>query len=65
MYTEMLSKKLLLKFKRLWYIWCQTMGDKISDNSRDADIAALIRTFWWIVNIVTCFFIIANVIRHW
>jgi len=41
------------------------MGDKISCDNNESDIAAIIRTFWWLVNIITCFFIIANTIRHW
>ena len=50
---------------KLWRIWCRTMGERVSDNPREADIAALIRTFWWFVHITTCGFIIANTIRHW
>jgi len=51
--------------KKIWYIWANTMGNRISPNSRDADIAAIIRTIWWLVHIITCFFIIAGIIRHW
>lgn len=51
--------------RKAWRIWCRTMGSKISEDDREADIAAVIRTFWWMVNIITCFFIIANTIRHW
>lgn len=51
--------------KKLWRIWVKTMGDKISDDKFEADAAALIRTFWWLVHITTCGFIIANAIRHW
>lgn len=41
------------------------MGHKISDDDKEADIAAVIRTFFWVLNVVTCGFIIANCIRHW
>jgi len=51
--------------KRTWRIWCKTMGDKISDDAREADVAAMIRTFFWIINLITCGFIIANAIHHW
>lgn len=51
--------------RTLWRIWIKTMGHKISDNNIEADIAAIIRTFWWLVHIITCGFIIANTIRHW
>ena len=33
--------------------------------NKDANISLLIRTIIVIINVVTCFFIIANVIRHW
>jgi hypothetical protein len=51
--------------RRIWRIWCKTMGDKISLDDREADIAAVVRTFFWLTNIVTCFFIIAGILRHW
>jgi hypothetical protein len=41
------------------------MGEKISEDPTQSDIAALIRTFWWFTHIITCFFIISGVIRHW
>jgi len=50
---------------KIWRIWCKTMGDKISDIPQEADIAAIIRTFFWIVNLITCGFIVANAIHHW
>jgi hypothetical protein len=51
--------------KKLWRIWARTMGEKISEDVTEADMAAAIRTFWWFVHITTCGFIIANTIRHW
>ncbi len=50
---------------KLWSVWCRTMGERISTDDVEADIAAMIRTFWWITHIITCFFIISGVIRHW
>jgi len=41
------------------------MGAKISDDNKESDIAAIIRTFWWFMHIITCFFIICGVIKHW
>jgi len=32
---------------------------------REARIALFLKTFWVIIHIITCLFIIANVIRHW
>lgn len=49
--------------KRWWRIWCLTMGAKISNNNIESDIAAVIRTFFWILNVITCFHIIANYYR--
>ena len=51
-------------FKRIWRIWAKTMGSKILDNDREADIAAIIRTIWWVLNVITCAFIIANAGRN-
>ncbi len=51
--------------KKAWRVWCKTMGEKISISSRESDLAAIIRTFWWLLHITTCGFIIANTIRHW
>jgi hypothetical protein len=45
---------------KIWRIWCRSLGGKISDDDRESDIAAIIRTFWWVVHITTCFFIIAS-----
>jgi hypothetical protein len=32
---------------------------------REAKIALFLKTFWVIIHVVTCFFIMANIIRHW
>ena len=47
-------------FKKIWSIWAKTMGGKISESDHEADIAAIIRTFFFILNVVTCVFIILN-----
>ncbi len=51
--------------KNLWRIWAKTLGNKITDYNREADIAAIFRTVWVTFQIITCAFIIAGVIRHW
>lgn len=48
-----------------WTIWCRALGGKISDDKRESDIAAWIRTFNYVITVSTCFVIIAGVIRHW
>jgi hypothetical protein len=32
---------------------------------REARIALFLKSFWVIIHVVTCFFIMANTIRHW
>jgi hypothetical protein len=32
---------------------------------REARIALALKTFWVIIHVITCFFIIANTLRHW
>ena len=53
-----------LTLSRLWRLWCLSLGDKASDNTKDADMVAIMRTIVVLVNFITCFFIIAGVIRH-
>jgi len=71
-----LKDKQKLMFKRLWLIWSRTVDHRIGKTdddkpdipiltNKDAGYSLLIRTLIVIVNLITCFFIIANVIRHW
>jgi len=32
---------------------------------REARIALYLKTFWIVIHVVTCLFIMANVVRHW
>ncbi len=32
---------------------------------KEARIALALKTFWVIIHVITCFFIIANTLRHW
>ena len=63
-------------FKRLWLIWSRTVDHRIGKTDEDepdipilslkqANISLILRTIIVIINVITCFFIIANVIRHW
>ena len=63
-------------FKRLWLIWARTVDHRIGKTdddkpnipilrNKDAHISLIIRTLIVIINVITCLFIIANVIRHW
>lgn len=62
--------------KRFWLIWDRTLDHRVckTDNDepdipilplRDAKISLLIRSFIITINIVTCFFIMANIIKNW
>jgi hypothetical protein len=57
-------------------IWARTTGHLMGETDedkpdvpilslREARIALVLKTFWVIVHVVTCFFIIANVIHQW
>jgi hypothetical protein len=32
---------------------------------REARIALFLKTFWVVIHVITCFFIIAGIVRHW
>lgn len=51
--------------KRFWYIWCKALGEKSHEDSLVADKVALVRTLIVLCYILTNFFIVAGVIRHW
>jgi hypothetical protein len=57
-------------------IWARTTGHLMGETDEDkpdvpilslseARIALILKTFWVIVHVVTCFFIMINVIHHW
>lgn len=46
--------------KKIWRIWAKSLGEKVGETDTQADTVALIRTFWWVTHIITCFFIIAS-----
>jgi hypothetical protein len=49
----------------MWRLWAKALGEKAGKSNREANIIAAIRTAVLFVYIVTNFFIIAGVIRHW
>jgi hypothetical protein len=51
--------------KNIWRIWAKALGEKAGSNDKEADNIALIRSVILFINMVTCFFIIANVIFNW
>ena len=51
---------------KAWTIWKYTIGSISDDKTVEHDDAiAILRTIIVIVNFVTCFFIIANIINKW
>ena len=57
--------KLKQYLKFWWTIWAKALGEKAHPNDRHADRVALVRTFIVLIYIITNFFIVAGVIRHW
>lgn len=51
--------------KKYWRLWAKALGEKASLDNKEADRVAFVRTVIVVVNFVTCFFIMANTIRHW
>lgn len=49
----------------IWRIWAKAIGQKDGKSDREADIIALIRTFFVLLAIITNIAIIAGIIRHW
>lgn len=49
----------------MWRLWAKALGEKAGNTSKEADKVAIIRTCIVLINTVTCFFIVAGVIRHW
>ena len=49
-----------MKYRKWWRIWAKSLGEKVGETNSQADTVAFIRTFWWVVHIVTCFMIILN-----
>jgi hypothetical protein len=49
----------------LWRLWAKALGEKASDSAVEADDVAIFRTVLAAINLVTCLFIIAGIIRHW
>ena len=49
----------------MWRLWAKALGEKASQDSKEADRVALIRTAIVGIYIVTNLFIIAGIIHHW
>lgn len=49
----------------MWRLWAKALGEKSGVDDKEADKIALIRTAIVLCYIITNFFIVAGVIRHW
>ena len=51
--------------RHYWKLWAMSLGERASEDSVEADKVAMIRSVVVLVNFLTCFFIVAGVLRHW
>lgn len=51
--------------KKIWRLWGKALGEKASDSDAESDRVACIRTAIVLIYLITNFFIIAGIIRHW
>ena len=49
----------------MWKLWVKTLGEKSDSNDRESNTIACIHTVIVLTYVITNFFIIAGVIRHW
>ena len=49
----------------MWRLWAKSLGEKASQDSKESDKVAIIRTIIIISYLITNAFIVAGVIRHW
>ena len=51
---------------KIWTIWKYTIGSFSDEKTAEHDnIVAILRTLIVLVNFMTCFFIMANVVHNW
>ena len=51
--------------RRLWRIWAKALGEKSGNSDTEADLIACIRSLIVLTYVITNFFIVAGVVRHW
>ncbi len=52
-------------FRTFWRLWCLSLGERASDDNWEADIVAIIRTIFAIINLGTCILIGSNILYGW
>mgnify|MGYP003704585277 CR=1 FL=1 len=55
----------LIRLRKFWRLWAKALGDKAGVTKQEADVVACIRTLIVLIYVITNFFIVAGVIRHW
>ena len=50
---------------KFWNLWAKALGEKAGSSDKEADRIACIRTAIVLIYVITNFFIVAGVIRHW
>lgn len=50
---------------KIWRIWAKALGEKAGNSDAEADRIACVRTIIVLIYVITNFFIVAGVIRHW
>jgi|TARA_B100001287_G_scaffold116376_1_gene97947 hypothetical protein len=58
-----LERTIIMRY--YWKLWAMSLGERASEDSVEADKVAMIRSVVVLVNFLTCFFIVAGVLRHW
>lgn len=62
--------------KKLWLIWARTLDHRVGRTDddqpdipilslRDAQASLILRSIIVLINLITCFFIVANIIKNW
>ena len=49
----------------MWRLWAKALGEKSGRDDNEANKIAVIRTAILFIYVITNFFIMAGVIRHW
>jgi hypothetical protein len=51
--------------KKIWRLWAKALGEKAGSTDQESDHIACFRTIIVLTYIITNFFIVAGVVRHW
>ncbi len=54
-----------ISLRKIWRVWAKALGEKSGSSDAEADRIACIRTVIVLTYIITNFFIVAGVLRHW